>query len=204
MNRFRSLVWKEWREARAFLFIALFAFLGLPLIGGLEARMVTPRFGLVISPWVTTLGGVLAVFVAVGVSCRDVAGRLEDFWRSRPIGVMPSLLVKYCVGLAVVLVSCMGPLLIEQIVDRNESPNFPPEGAVMLVWGPFLWIAIYSLAFLLGILVRRVAHAAMLGLAMLLLVYFLPMVLPPLKFLSITHVVALSTSWTQAGSTAWR
>jgi hypothetical protein len=183
MNALTSLAWKEWREARAFLWIALGTFVVLPVIGGIEELFQSPaRFEISAYPWVLTFGGVLAIFVAVGATCRDFSGHLEDFWRSRPVSVTRWMLVKYVVGLSVVLVACIVPLAIELEFNREK------DAILLIVWFPFLWAALYGIGFLTGCLIRRTAHAAMLALAAMLLVYFLPVVLPPLQWLNINVV----------------
>jgi hypothetical protein len=192
MNALASLAWKEWREARAFLWIALGTFVVLPVIGGIEELFQSPaRFEISAYPWVLTFGGVLAVFVAVGATCRDFSGHLEDFWRSRPVSVTRWMLVKYIVGLAVVLIACIVPLAIELQFNREKS------AILLILWFPFLWAALYSIGFLTGCLVRRTAHAATLALAAMLLVYFLPVVLPPLQWLNINVVTDSAITFDQ-------
>lgn len=182
-----SLAWKELHEVRAFLWIAMGIFIALPIVGGIEEHFQTShRFEIAASPWVVTFGGVLAIFVAVGATCRDFSGHLEAFWRSRPVTVIRWLLVKYLVGLAVVLVACVLPLAIELAFNREKV------AVLFIAWFPFLWAALYSIGFLAGCLVRRTAHAAMLALAAMLLVYFLPVVLPQLQWLNVSTVTDFS------------
>jgi len=138
------------------------------------------------SPWVSVAGGGLAILVAVGSVCRDLNGKLEDFWRSRAVNVGQWLIVKYLVGLAVVLVACVLPLVLEIHTNRSVRISDTPT---MLTWYPFLWTALYSLSFVAACMVRRIAHATMLALAALLLVYFLPIVIPFLQYLSIDCVL---------------
>ena len=53
MRQFTSLAWKEWREDRAFLWIALGIFLGLPVIQALEAGIhYAHGFEIEAAPWV--------------------------------------------------------------------------------------------------------------------------------------------------------
>ncbi len=192
MSALASLAWKEWREARAFLWIALGTFVLLPLIGGIEELFQSPaRFEISAYPWVLTFGGVLAIFVAVGATCRDFSGHLEDFWRSRPVSITRWMLVKYVVGLAVVLVACVVPLIVELEFNREK------DAILLIIWFPFLWAALYSIGFLTGCLVRRTANAAMLALAAMLLVYFLPVVLPPLQWLNINVVTDSAITFNQ-------
>jgi hypothetical protein len=183
MRQIASLAWKEWHEVRIFLWIAAGVFIGLPLIGGLEATLDSARFTFVAFPWIGMFGGVLAIFAAVGITCRDLGGRLEDFWRSRPVGVVGWMLIKFLVGLAVVQAACILPLLIEWKFDGDAIE------VRVFTWYPFFWTALYGIGFLSGCLVRRTAQAAMLALAGMLLLYLLPVVLPPVEWLNIETVM---------------
>jgi hypothetical protein len=186
MKQLKSLLWKEWHAARPFLWIGLGLFLGLPAIGGVEDVLANAghHFELSTAPWVAMLGGVLAVFVAVGVTTPDLRPKVADFWRSRPVSVVPWLWAKYGVALAVVLVTCAGSLVAEMAWGRH------PDSAdgVNLAFLPFFWTAAFSLAFLAACLVDRPAHAAVVGLSLLLLAYVLPVVVPPLAWLSVTDL----------------
>jgi hypothetical protein len=185
MNRFTSLLWKEWRGAQAYLWIGLGLFLLLPIVGGLEEVVVNGhRFELWTSPWVVALGGVLAVLAAVGVTTPDLRPKVADFWRSRPIGVGPWMAVKYAVALAAVLVACAVPLGAEMAFGHQVDSSDP----VWLAFLPFFWTAVFSLAFLAACLIDRPAHAAVLGLAALLLAYLLPVVVPPLAWLNVADL----------------
>jgi hypothetical protein len=187
MSQTRALIWKEWYEVRGFFAIALFVFLGLPLIGAAEDLIARQRFDLSAATWVFGLGGLLAVFVGVGTVVRDLNGKLEEFWRSRPVSVWRWLIVKYFTGLAVVLGALVIPLLVEMAVNRKHD-EFVVGSSLILAWHPFFWAAAYSIAFAIACLVRRGAHAAMLSIAALLLLYFLPQVIPPLRFSSLWWV----------------
>ena len=194
MNRITSLAWKEWHETRPLLWIGLGVFFGLPIIGALEATLLMhKRFELFASQWVFDLGAVLAVFVAVNITCRDLETRLQDFWRSRPIRLSVFFAVKYIVGLAVVLLACVPPLAAELLFNRSKMP-----AANAIIWMPFFLAACYSLGFAAGCIIRRMAHAAVVALAGVLLLYLLPVVLPPLQSFSMDAVaeVRLPHVWT--------
>jgi hypothetical protein len=183
MSRTKALLWKEWHEVRILLAIALFVFAGLPTIGALEDR--AHRFSA--SPWVFLLGGLLAVLVGVGTVARDLNGRFEDFWRSRPVSVVRWVVLKYSVGLGVVLVALTVPLVVE--IGLNQGINAWTNPTLILAWNPFVWAAAYSVAFAVACLVRRAAHAAIISIVALLLLYFLPYLLKPIQFLELTWVM---------------
>ncbi len=200
MTRLTSLLWKEWRTAQAYLWIGLGLFLGLPAIGGLQAMFqTTHRFALSTSPWVLSLGGVLAVLAAVGVTTPDLRPKVADFWRSRPIGVGPWLAAKYAVALAAVLVACTVPLAAEMAFDFRGDVADP----AYLIFLPFFWTAAFSLAFAAACLIDRPAHAAVLGLAGLLLVYLVPVVVPPLHWMSVTNLGDGGSLFDSAGHGRW-
>ena len=194
MTAARALLWKEWRELRWFLIVGIGVFLFLPFVGAIQGAIMYghERLELMTSPWVIGLGGVLAVFIAVGATCRDLSERLINFWQSRPISIGRWTATKYLCGLALVLFLCTVPLVLEIAFDRpyhgvaGHTPTF-------LVWHTFAVAAIYSVAFLMGCLVRRVAQAAMLSLAAMLLIYFLPYVVPPLNWLSLPLMLEASS-----------
>src|SRR5207248_10793483 len=115
--------------------------------------------------------------------------------RYRPVSITQWLLTKYLVGLAIVLFSCILPLILERLLSRRPED----QSTFTLVFFPFSWTALYSIGFLCGALVRRTAHAAMLALAAMLLLYFLPMILPPLAWLSMAN---LGDEWRRPGQTS--
>jgi hypothetical protein len=178
MKQRAAMAWKEWHEIRAFLWIALGVFVGLPIIGGFESQLqYSKHFELSATPWVIAFGGVLAVFVAVGATCRDLNGSLEDFWRSCPVSAASWMRMKYAVGLTVVLIACSLPLVLEWALSTQENHAF----LYPLALAP-IWAVQYSLGFLAGSLIRRTGRAAMVALGAMLLIYFLPVLLPPLKW----------------------
>jgi hypothetical protein len=110
------------------------------------------------------------------------------------------MLVKYAVGLAVVIVACGLPIAAEPWLNsRRVLDEMVLRPGAILVPQLCLSAAIYSLAFLAGCLVRRTAQAAMLGLAAMLLVYFLPMVVAPLGWLALGNVSGVFDNGVPAG-----
>ena len=192
MKQLSAIFWKEWHDARWFLGVALLLFIGMPAIGAIENHFTySPGFDFNASPWVIPLGGFLALLTGVGITCRDLGNRLEDFWRSRAISPLRWILIKYLVGLAVVLIACIAPLLLELWIGNFRTSSYGSwslsnriAGGTVVLFTP-LWMVLYSIAFLSGCLIRRTAHATMLALAGMLLIYCLPMVLPFMNWLSL-------------------
>lgn len=176
MKQLSPLVWKEWHEAQVYLWIGLAIFLGLPLIGGIEDSLNRGhRLEVEALPWVTAFGGVLAIFTAVGATCRDLSGPIEDFWRAAPVSVSRWMLIKFMVGVVVVVLASAIPLSVEACFARQVyALEFLRAFSLFLV-------AVYGLAFSSGCLLRRTAHAAMVALAGMLLIYCLPLIVPPLN-----------------------
>ena len=83
MKQLSAIFWKEWHDARWFLAVALFLFIGIPVIGAVEAKFTYgSQFDFSVSPWVVTLGGFLAILTAIGITCRDLGSRLGPPTRS--------------------------------------------------------------------------------------------------------------------------
>ncbi len=187
-----SLVWKEYREQRWFLIAALAIFCGFPVIeatGRYYRPMSTmpPEFYSDAAPaLVFLLGALLAIFVAIGSTTRDLRDELHLFWRSRPIGIGAWLGVKYVVGLLTVLIACTVPMLLQFAMmyfsDTRHYQSDEVGGALGV--HTFTVVLVFSMAFLLGCLVRQATHAALLAVAVAMVIYFLPVVLAPLSFLS--------------------
>jgi hypothetical protein len=171
------LIWKEWREVRWVLAVAAVAFVALPLAGALENLWGYRRFEFAPSIWVSWAGSILGILVGAFAAARDLQGRLADFWRSRPIGVVRQVVVKYAVGIATLLIACLVPLAIEAWSERWD-PHPSHAAAALIKWLPMLLVVQFSLGFVCGCLTRRTGPAVMLAFGLTLLFYFLPVVLP--------------------------
>ncbi len=220
MTPTKVLAWKEWQEQRWFMLAGVTLISVVPLIIAAIIVLIQYIFGypqgyqesLFFRLWhtlrnvgpgfVLSLGGAFAIFLAVGITSRDLHDPLAFFWRSRPIGVGRWLLIKYLTGLEILLISCSAVLfpkvLMNIFVERNLQWELDP--VVILFYHTFTLILIYSISFWLGCLVRQAARAAILSLAAGLLVYFLPVIFPPLSFMSVyTLMLQAQPGWYQSG-----
>ncbi|NLE61957.1 MAG: ABC transporter permease [Planctomycetes bacterium] len=134
---------------------------------------------------VLSLGGLLAIIVGVGATCRDLAPRLQSFWQSRPVGLSRWLAVKYVVGLGIVLLVCLIPIWLQLRLARSVN-LFTLS---VLACHTFTIVLVYSVAFFLGCLVRRAAQAAILSVAVGLFIYFLPILAPPLGWVGVINLI---------------
>ncbi len=186
MREIRALIWKEWHETRLFLWIAWGLFIGLLIVGGFEAEAMNGhRFEFWASPWIIFCGPLLAIVVGVAATCRDLHTKLEDFWQSRPMGSLQLFIVKYLVGLVVILLACGVPLAIEWFSNRSQLAT---EAGLIF---SFLWMAVFSTAFASGCIFRRPAHAAAVAVVGVLLICFLPVIFPPLQRFNVSQVLEL-------------
>ncbi|HEV2295850.1 MAG TPA: hypothetical protein VGR35_18535 [Tepidisphaeraceae bacterium] len=204
MRALLSLIWKEYREQRWFLIAALVIFCGFPLLEATGRYFQPPKQyttagvlpgkpefyydsagGLVIG-----LGGLLAIFVAIGSTTRDLRDELHVFWRSRPVSPGLWLTVKYLTGLATVLLACTLPMLM-QFAMAAHTGRFWSVREVGHAVGihSFTLVLLFSVAFLLGCLVRHATNAALLAAAAGLVLYFLPVVAAPLAPLSVFSLI---------------
>jgi hypothetical protein len=214
MSRILALVWKEWRESRWFTVAGLALFPGF-----LAAMVIFYRWGIYVSPdawqlsmatcrWTLSVSGAFAILFGVALGTADFRRGIETFWRSRPIGLTSWWLAKVGVGLALLLAITLLPLVI---ILAGMSPFIrPPEVGTVASMGAILRVMsidqvarvinvvifhsatlvfLFLAATVLGLLIRRAAQAAMLALAVGLLVYFLPVIAPPLEWLNVFRVL---------------
>ncbi|MHC4179780.1 MAG: hypothetical protein ACYSWU_19905 [Planctomycetota bacterium] len=194
MRHLAALIWKEYREQRWFFVMAAVFFLGLPLLNATleyyNHQGRDPFYPDNGDTMALLFGGLLAVFLATGATCRDLRENLQAFWRSRPIRPMQLLLAKCALGLAILLVVTCGPLVVQLATRPADRGSWHLDtSAGTLLFHSFTLMLIYSVAFLLGCLVRRAGRAAVLSFAAGLSVYSLPVVLPPLKWLDVLHLI---------------
>ncbi|MHC4622005.1 MAG: hypothetical protein ACYTEQ_30055, partial [Planctomycetota bacterium] len=189
MRSCMALMWKEWREVRWFLLAGLAIFLGFPL---LEASQVYLRGHAFCSNipegMVPSLGGVFAIFVAVGVTSRDLKDKLACFWQSRPVGIWRWAAAKYLLGLLVVLPVCCTPLVMQFFMFKATDRQTEFICSVLFCH-TFTLVLVYSLAFLTGCLIRSAVYATIFSMAVTLLIYFLPMLVPALEAFSIINIM---------------
>src|SRR5687768_18450856 len=111
-----AMIWKEYREMKWFLLAGLFFFLLFPALEGLNNLLRDGDFytdapeGMVLG-----FGGLLAIIIAVGATCRDLQPKLQIFWQSRPLTLSGLLITKYIAGLVVMLMTCCIPLLLQMV-----------------------------------------------------------------------------------------
>jgi hypothetical protein len=197
MNTLKVLLWKEWRQQRWFLLAGVILFWLVPFIGmivGLYTGEPIDRSlyhmrefvcGLTLS-----MGGFFAIILAVGIVCNELNSDLSNFWQSRPIGLAQWLLVKYFFGLAVVIISCVLCFFVLQKMFAIAAPSeFYNSDLLVPIYHSFTLLLVYSTAFFIGVLVRQTVNAAVLSVCAGLVIYFLPLVFPPLGFLNVFTIL---------------
>lgn len=193
MKQLMAVAWKEWREVRWVVVTALVTFVAFPIIEGIEGRRLSHGFVFVAFPWVMFLSGILAIVVGVTSLTRDLNRHLADFWQSRPVAIWRWVAIKYLVGLAVVILSCLIALLLEAWLDARD-PRSTHFAATLAAWIPFVIAMQYSLGFVCAATMRKGGTAIMLAIAVSLLVYCLPILLFPLRWLEVSDSIINSTS----------
>ena len=199
MTRTRALLWKEYREHMPFLLAGSAVFLGVTLLTAACAYFVPPpRSGKFYSEMgvamVVLFGPALAIFLAAGASCRDLTEPVCDFWRSRPISPRQLVLRKYAAGVTTLLLIVFGTFLLVVLMAWGAFGNsrWHTGATAISVYYTLALILIYSVSFLLGCLVRRTAQAAMVAAVAVLMLYFLPLVFPPLERVGIVNLLMRS------------
>ena len=193
MKQTTALLWKEWREHRWVFAAGLIVFLALPLLaaalGYYNRHGREPFYPRSPESLILGLGGLLAIVLATGAARRDMRDGLQGFWRSRPVRPTQLLLVKYAVGVAILLVVSCGPLMV-QLVTRpvDRTGHLLDTSAGMLLFHTLTLVLIYSVSLLLGCLIGHGGRAAVLSFGVGLLIYFVPSLVAPLRWLDVLHL----------------
>ncbi len=192
-----ALIWKEWREVRGSLFAWSLIFIGIPLYFALCLKNIDnvyyTSFGSLIA---TSLGAICAIFVAAGLTCPDLRPKLIDFSLSKPINISKWIAIKYFAGLSVVIFVYLSAFVIDyfsissRVYETSEPVRRGIAGLYCLMnTHTFTIILIYSLSFFIGCVVRKTAYAAIFSIAMALLIYFLPLLVPILGSFSVFNLM---------------
>jgi ABC-type transport system involved in multi-copper enzyme maturation permease subunit len=195
MRSSASLLWKEWREVHWFLIAGAAIFIGWPLIEAVSNyRLWQSFYSDMPAGMVLLFGGFFAILVAAGATCRDLQGNIACFWQSRPVAIWRWVITKYLVGLAVILVVLTVPVLMQILMAGRADGSYNRAGgfATVLVCHTFTIILVYSLSFVAGCLIRSPVYAVIFSAALAMLVYFLPMLAPPLEGFSVFNIMMQS------------
>lgn len=192
-----ALLWKELHELRWFWYAGMSVMVALPLIGELYFMFDFPGNAQVLVNVTLSLGAAFAVFTAVAATCRDLNDGMETFWRSRPISVTAFASVKFASGLLVVLSVAFAAIACQHLLTlaitfpgAGQGPlGYPTEMVVyavntLAVQGAVM-TAMYAVAFALGAATARAVPAVFLSLLAGLMIYFVPVLLPPLAPLDV-------------------
>jgi hypothetical protein len=183
MSTTTALFKKELHTAKWFLLGGILFFWGFPLLqltgnyyqwGKLQADMP--------SPMAIVFGGLFAIITAAGLVCLDMSKGLYDFWRSKPIGLMSQMLVKYAIGLIIVLFAITVPVWLEIVLSEYDGPDIAQK--TILYCHTFIIILIYSIAFCIGHILRNMTESVIISCAAALLIYFVPVLVSALEPLS--------------------
>ncbi|MFA9480020.1 hypothetical protein ACERK3_17215 [Phycisphaerales bacterium AB-hyl4] len=191
MRIYLALAWKELHELRWFWYAGMALMVVLPLTAELyEVFGFAGRARLLVNVTLA-LGAAFAVFTAVAATCRDLGAGVETFWRSRPISVATYVGVKFASGLLIVLSVAVAAIVFQHLLTmaltfgpgRGDQTWAEPLNA-MAVQAPVM-TAMYAVAFLLGAAIGQAVPAVFLALLAGLMLYFVPVLLPPLAYMDV-------------------
>ena len=184
MTSWRPYFWKELRQNQRLALIVLSTLLALILLPWIIACLFSSKgFN---SLRVIFLGGPFLALTAGVCAMGREQGTVEGFWRSLPMETNRWLMSKYLVGLAIVLLVCWTPILIEAFAKSLQASHGVTSEEMMqsAAYG-FILLLIYSVSFVLGQCIVGILHAAILAAGAAALIYIVPMVVAPLSWLSI-------------------
>jgi len=186
------LTWKTYRDLRWVVLIGLAVILIPSLIDGWTrmTRMVDHAFSTdAPSGFVVGLGAVLGILIAVVLTCTDLREPLASFWLSKPVRARRFILVKFFGGLAALFAVCVPPMMLEALTSRYGKDLdwylwFSDFSANVLWATSCVALMVYSASFLIGCVNRNAVTTSLLSLGAGLLIYFAPLLVPAISFMS--------------------
>jgi hypothetical protein len=161
---FTAIAWKQFRESGPIVVAGLAIVVGIVVLflfsSGIDSNS---HLGEVYAGVSVVMGFVMAMVIGIGVVLNDVRPGLNTFWRSRPINSNMWFWTKFLSGLAILLVSIYGPiLLIAALGDRSGVAQSSNHEAIIY---PAMHIAIFAAAVAMTCLTRNAVYAAILSIA---------------------------------------
>ncbi|MCA9414361.1 MAG: hypothetical protein KC944_24325, partial [Candidatus Omnitrophica bacterium] len=199
MRTFKALLWKEFQTLKYVWLAGLFLFYGLGFFPAFfQSGVYASHPSQSVGGMSLSFGAVYCVILAIALLGRDFRGSLETFLRARPIPVSRILTVKYALGLFTVVMVSFVPLALALALEGTDQGGInqykllghaPDFEVHILLYHPFTLSAIFSLCFLIGAWVRKAVETALLSFAAILLVYFFPVIFPPLGDFSVINLI---------------
>ncbi len=160
-----AILWMQARESTPIAVAVFLASTGVTLVAaighGLSREHITADFlADVYSNTAIVFGFFVALVAGIGVCLNDVSPNINQFWRSRPIQPDVWFWVKFVTGIAMVIVSIYGPILLLGAIGLPvfRTVEYP---AVLLI--PMMQVAVFAAAVATICLVRRAVYAAILS-----------------------------------------
>lgn len=209
LHQLATLLRKELRENRWFILSSLPILALVPLqyaLGAYQNVYPGDGFGLIII--------LLAAFAGIISGLRDLAEPRQDFWRSRPIRPHTFAATRLIAALISWFVPAFPAFIayayICSLQTRPDAPHDPYTLALSYFLTAnlpqiFFAFAAFGIAHLTATLTRSAVDAALLTLAILLGLWLLPVILPPLSFLSTLYTMqnAPITIHASSGPAMW-
>ncbi len=182
-----SILWKEWRQQR--LLFALGCILGIAGPGlDLLQRMHNGWGGTEAGSIIVAMFGALyALILAVATTHDDIQRGVSEFWQSRPLGPGRVFATKLLVGAALLLAAFCFIESLDVIPSGMrwgyQAPWRMPWMMLTTTWP--IAVFLFAAAMFLTVLMRDAARSVMVAIWLGLLIYFLPLLVGPLRWMNV-------------------
>jgi len=174
-----AIAWKQLRESGPIALAGVAGSVGITLaIVIVNIIEGTRPIGDVVSEvypvMAVVFGYLVAMVIGIGVCLNDVAPKVNEFWRSRPIQADLWFWIKFATGLIVVFVSTYAPI---GLLVEFRIPVFNIWTVSDFILVPVMQLAVFAAAVATTCLVRQAVYAAILSLAVMYLGAFFGLVI---------------------------
>ncbi len=155
-----AVAWKQFREVGPLALVAVVTIVTVVLVFAIADRdfRQLDKLSDLLGGLTISIGVFVALVAGIGVLLEDYSPGVNIFWRSRPINVHLSFLVKYLTGLLVLVISFGSILLLANSLSGWDLGSGWDAGVIALYFIGFYTLALCSFA-----LVRQPIYAVILA-----------------------------------------
>ena len=204
-----QMLWKEWRQQRGMFLLFCLGGISFPV---LECYVTWSRSGEIRtdtgSGILLAFGALFAIILAIATTHHDTQKSVDDFWQSRPIRIRRLFAAKVFLAAVLMLVVFLMMISLDMVTHFRRSSN------ASFAWQAFchtypLALMLFALTMFLVVVLRDDAKVVLIAIWATLLVYFLPLLIGGLGWMSIFERLdsleensLFSRIWAVSGSSA--
>jgi len=180
-----QMLWKEWRQQRGMFLLFCLGGISFPV---LECYVTWNRSGEIRtdtgSGILLAFGALFSIILAIATTHHDTKKSVDDFWQSRPVRIRRLFAAKVFLAAVLMLVVFLMMISLDMVTHFRRSSN------ASFAWQAFchtypLTLMLFCLTMFLVVVLRDNAKAVLIAIWATLIIYFLPLLIGGLGWMSV-------------------